>query len=166
LFQEDDLLIIRKEQFDIFTEPHRQGIRAQLASQLAEVNENAQVDESSGNVFLKSSKGDITTLEITDQGISGVKTAEGRHFQLSRDEKGRLTRITDPINQFLEVEYQNSGSLREIRRNGRSLIHCDYPDDDNIVKATYPDGASEVLEYSKDKLIRTVDALGNENRFL
>jgi YD repeat-containing protein len=125
LFQEDDLLIIRKEQFDIFTEPHRQGIRAQLASQLAEVNENAQVDESSGNVFLKSSKGDITTLEITDQGISGVKTAEGRHFQLSRDEKGRLTRITDPINQFLEVEYQNSGSLREIRRNGRSLIHCE-----------------------------------------
>ena len=156
---------IRREHENAFAELQRKERRARLAAEIVAGDDKARIDEK-GNIVLEDSRGNQSVLELTDQGIAGLRTAGGRRYHLDRDQTGRIVRIADPINQTVEINYTPEGPVGEIHRNGKRMLSCEYAKEGDTLVATFADGAREHLEYHAGQLVRTVDANGAENRFV
>ena len=104
--------------------------------------------------------------EKARQVITGIRTPEGRYFRWTRNAAGFVSRITDPSDQSMEIDFDGNHQIGELRRNGRCLLQCQYSEDGNILDATFADGAHERLEYAAGQLVRAVNADEGETRFV
>ena len=138
---------IRKAQLDGFAETQRRNRLVSLAEKFVTDPSKDRIDPKTGQVTLEDSRGNKTLLNITDQGLAGIKTPAGRQFSIDRDEKGRIAAIRAPDDGRLEVAYNAQDALSDVFLNEKSLIHLDYSEDDRSIDATFADGARELLQY-------------------
>ena len=154
---------IRKAQLDGFAETRRRNRLVSIAEKFVTDPSKDRIDPETGQVTLEDSRGNKTLLNVTDQGLAGIKTPEGRQYAIDRDEKGRIAAIRAPGDGRFGIVYDTQDFLSDVLLNEKPLIHLDYSEDDRTIAATFADGARELLQYDRaGNLVRTVDAAGGE----
>ena len=158
-------MLLRKEQIDALAQAHRLNRRVNLVQQLIGAGGKARVDPKTGQVVLEDSRGKRSLVDVNDQGIAGLKTAEGRQYHIDRDQDGHVTGLFAPGDSRCRISYDNQGAPTELFLNEQRILHLDYSTEQSAIRATFADDARELLEYDPSgNLVRTVDAAGNETQ--
>ena len=94
----------------------------------------------------------------------------GRVVTYDYDNKGRLTKVTDPVGGVTEYTYDTSDRMLTIK-DARGIIFLtnEYDDGDRVIKQTQADGSTYEFEYTVDangKITQTLvtDPRGNIRR--
>ena len=158
---------IRTAQLQEIIAQTRREKRAELVRGLGADDPTALIDPAAGTAVLTDARGHASTVELSDQGLAGIRTAMGRQYRLDRDAEGRLTRLEAQGHLRYDIAY-TQGALSEIRRDGTPLIQLAYRPPEGMVEARFPDGTVEKLRFdpSGERLLRTTDALGNETHLV
>ncbi len=93
--------------------------------------------------------------------MSGYRDALGHELKFERDGARRLTRLSSPDGQWLELSYVPSG-ISEIRDNRGRIVRYDYDERHRLVKVTYPSGETLLYEYDDAQHLLTFSVAANE----
>ena len=155
---------IRREQFEQLARRQGNRHRNELVDRLTEDDENALVDPDTEDVLLKDSRGNVARLAVTNEGLTGLTTPEGRTFRIQRNKEGLVSALNAPGDTALKMEYSPKGELSQLAINERPIL--DLKQEGNSVEATFADGVTERLEVFPDrKVAAATDALGHRIGF-
>lgn len=157
---------ISRKQMQRMADEHRQKKRAALTASVADEIEGAKADPDHGRVLFSNSKGQSSELYLSDQGLTGIRTAEGREFGIQRNDSGSPTQIWQRNVAQFHIEYTSDEAIREIRQENQPLLHFQYGENPHTVEARFSDNATERFEYGDDpeQLVCAVDANGSVTR--
>ena len=115
-------------------------------------------------------RGDIGLYKIVDTSgnvvtvdKNGYHSTDGKSITLTRDEKGRITKATDPAGNSVTYEYDEKGDLIRVTDQALRQVSFTYDDNHNLLSIIDPMGiAIAHNEYDQDgRLIAIIDAEGN-----
>ncbi len=81
--------------------------------------------------------------------LDGFRNARGERLLFERDAQRRLTRLTSPGGDWLQLSYERGPAIREIEDSRGRRVSYGYDDRQNLVSVSYPSG--EVLRYVYDE---------------
>ena len=158
---------IRSEQIQDIAAQVGHEKRAELVRRLGAGDPSVRIDPAAGTAVLTDVRGYASKVELSDQGLSGVRTAMGRHYRLDRDDAGRLKMLEAQGHIRYDIAY-TQGAITEIRRDGKSLLRLGYNPPEGMVEARFPDENVEKLQFDTtgQQLLRTIDGSGNETQLV
>jgi YD repeat-containing protein len=93
--------------------------------------------------------------------LNGFRDAQGHELKFERDEARRLTRLSAPDNQWLQLSYVPSG-ISEIRDNRGRTVRYGYDERHRLVRVTYPSGEVYSYQYDDVQHLLTFSVARNE----
>ncbi|MBO4863744.1 MAG: GIY-YIG nuclease family protein [Eubacterium sp.] len=97
----------------------------------------------------------------------GFHSDDGKNIEFERDRKGRIVRITDPLNNETRYTYDKNGDLIEVTDSADRTVSYTYDKEHNLISITDPMGiAVSRNEYDDEgRLVAIIDAEGNRMEF-
>ena len=99
--------------------------------------------------------------------IGGVESPLGRKWQLAVTSDGKPAGATAPSGVSLGFQYDTSGHMTAVTRNGAFITGMAYDEKDRLSVVSYPDQTAARLDYdSANHLIGVRDRLGFRDQYL
>lgn len=154
---------IRQEQLEAFRLPMRSTTPARLLGEVKAhgfgVEQASSQDGKPGELTVGDARGRQTRLSFHHDGLPAkLVTTCGSEHRFEHDRQGRLSAITYPGAERVEMRRDEAGNVRKLIRPGLLSHSLDYDARGNLTTAIYPDGTFEQLAYDANgRLISLTD---------
>ncbi len=155
---------IRREQLGVL---RSDKLAAGLVDHFRGAGQEAERDAATGDVVVADALGHRTRYTFDADGfISAMVTPLGRRYRLGATRDGAVALLANPAGSQVAFEYGARGDLARLIQNGREVCRYDHDAVHRLVRVTYADKTTTLLNYHHQAAPASVtDRLGNVESF-